>query len=57
MTTSAPVVTFVGDVGNRLFRLTQRYIPDSWVVCMAVTVVAARRMFFTGQPISAADGR
>ena len=30
----------VGDLGDRLCRFTQRWIPDSWVVCMILTVLA-----------------
>ena len=34
------IVAVVGDAGDRLCRLTQRWIPDSWVVCMLLTVAA-----------------
>ena len=34
------IVAFVGDLGDRLCRFTQRWIPDSWVVCMLLTVAA-----------------
>ena len=34
------VVAIVGDLGDRLCRFTQRWIPDSWVVCMLLTVAA-----------------
>ena len=34
------VVGLVGDLGDRLCRFTQRWIPDSWVVCMILTIVA-----------------
>lgn len=34
------VMAAVADIGERLSRFTQRWIPDSWVVCMAVTVIA-----------------
>ncbi len=34
------VVAVVGDLGDRLCRFTQRWIPDSWVVCMLLTVAA-----------------
>ncbi len=34
------VVALVGDLGDRLCRFTQRWIPDSWVVCMLLTVAA-----------------
>ncbi len=37
---SSSLVGFVGDAGDRLCRFTQRWIPDSWVVCMILTVVA-----------------
>jgi len=40
MAISTSPVTIVGDMGERLSRVTQRWIPDSWVVCMAVTVIA-----------------
>ncbi len=34
------LITFVGELGDRLCRFTQRWIPDSWVVCMILTVLA-----------------
>ena len=34
------IVAFVGALGDRLCRFTQRWIPDSWVVCMLLTVAA-----------------
>ena len=34
------VIAIVGDLGDRLCRFTQRWIPDSWVVCMLLTVAA-----------------
>ena len=34
------IVAIVGDLGDRLCRFTQRWIPDSWVVCMLLTVAA-----------------
>ncbi len=34
------IVAIVGDAGDRLCRFTQRWIPDSWVVCMLLTVAA-----------------
>ena len=34
------MVAIVGDIGDRLCRFTQRWIPDSWVVCMLLTVAA-----------------
>ena len=34
------IVVIVGDIGDRLCRFTQRWIPDSWVVCMLLTVAA-----------------
>jgi short-chain fatty acids transporter len=34
------IVAFVGDLGDSLCRFTQRWIPDSWVVCMLLTVAA-----------------
>ena len=38
--TSSSVVNIVGDLGGRLSAFTQRWIPDSWVVCMILTVLA-----------------
>ena len=40
MTSSSSVVSIVGDLGGRLSAFTQRWIPDSWVVCMILTVLA-----------------
>ena len=34
------IVSVVGDIGDRLCRFTQRWIPDSWTVCMLLTVAA-----------------
>ncbi len=34
------VIAVVGNAGDRLCRFTQRWIPDSWVVCMLLTVAA-----------------
>ena len=34
------LVGFVGELGDRLCQFTQRWIPDSWVVCMILTVVS-----------------
>ena len=34
------LIAVVGDLGDRLCRFTQRWIPDSWVVCMLLTVAA-----------------
>ena len=34
------IIAIVGDLGDRLCRFTQRWIPDSWVVCMLLTVAA-----------------
>ncbi len=34
------LITAVGNLGDSLSRFTQRWIPDSWVVCMILTVVA-----------------
>ena len=34
------MVGIVGDLGGRLSAFTQRWIPDSWVVCMILTVLA-----------------
>ena len=43
---SAALVNVVGDLGDRLSVLTQRWIPDSWVVCMILTVVAIMLAMF-----------
>ena len=40
MTSSSSVVGIVGNLGDRLSGFTQRWIPDSWVVCMILTVAA-----------------
>ena len=43
MTGSAPslsIISLVGSLGERLSSFTQRWIPDSWTVCMVLTVVA-----------------
>ena len=40
------VVAIVGDLGDRLCRFTQRWIPDSWVVCMLLTVAAVLLAMF-----------
>ena len=37
---TASLVGVVGNLGERLSRVTQRWIPDSWVVCMILTVLA-----------------
>ena len=34
------IIAIVGDLGDSLCRFTQRWIPDSWVVCMLLTVAA-----------------
>ena len=34
------LINVVGNLGESLSRFTQRWIPDSWVVCMILTVVA-----------------
>ena len=34
------LIRLVGDLGETLSRFTQRWIPDSWVVCMLLTVLA-----------------
>jgi short-chain fatty acids transporter len=34
------LIRIIGDLGERLSRITQRWIPDSWVVCMMLTVMA-----------------
>ena len=35
------LIRVVGNVGEGLTRFTQRWIPDSWVVCMMLTVLAS----------------
>ena len=37
---STSAVSIVGDLGERISSFTQRWIPDSWVVCMILTVLA-----------------
>ena len=37
---TSSIVAVVGDLGDRLCRFTQRWIPDSWTVCMLLTVAA-----------------
>ena len=37
---TASLVGIVGNLGEHLSRVTQRWIPDSWVVCMILTLVA-----------------
>ena len=39
-TSTASLIGVVGNLGERLSRVTQRWIPDSWVVCMILTVLA-----------------
>ena len=34
------LIRIVGNLGEGLSRITQRWIPDSWVVCMILTVMA-----------------
>lgn len=34
-----PRTTFIADLGERLSRVTERWIPDSWVICMMLTVI------------------
>lgn len=36
----AAIIRLVGNLGESLSRFTQRWIPDSWVVCMSLTVLA-----------------
>ncbi len=40
------LITAVGNLGESLSRFTQRWIPDSWVVCMILTVLAALLAMF-----------
>ena len=37
---SLSIIDLVGSLGERLSSFTQRWIPDSWTVCMVLTVVA-----------------
>ncbi len=34
------LIRLVGNLGETLSHFTQRWIPDSWVVCMTLTVLA-----------------
>ena len=34
------IIQLIGNLGESLSRFTQRWIPDSWVVCMSLTVLA-----------------
>ena len=34
------LIGFVGELGDRLCQFTQRWIPDSWVVCMILTILS-----------------
>jgi len=40
LASSLSIVGLVGSLGERLSSFTQRWIPDSWVVCMVLTGVA-----------------
>ena len=40
------LIAAVGNLGDTLSRFTQRWIPDSWVVCMILTVVACLLAIF-----------
>ena len=40
------LITAVGNLGEGLSRFTQRWIPDSWVVCMILTVIAVLLAMF-----------
>ena len=33
-------IALVGNAGSKLCHFTQRWVPDSWVVCMILTVLA-----------------
>ena len=47
------LICIVGDLGEGLSRFTQRWIPDSWVVCMILTVLATLlAMFGAGAGLS-----
>ena len=47
------LIRIVGDLGEGLSRFTQRWIPDSWVVCMILTVLATLlAMFGAGAGLS-----
>lgn len=50
----SPVPTFLADLGDRLSRFTERWIPDSWVVCMLLTVIVlALAVFGAGVGVEA----
>ena len=40
------LITAFGNLGENLSRFTQRWIPDSWVVCMILTVLAGLLAMF-----------
>ena len=40
------LIRIVGNLGESLSRITQRWIPDSWVVCMMLTVMAVLLAIF-----------
>ena len=40
------LIAAVGNLGDSLSRFTQRWIPDSWVVCMILTVLAGLLAMF-----------
>ena len=40
------LIRIVGNIGEGLSRFTQRWIPDSWVVCMMLTVMAIALAIF-----------
>ena len=43
---TSSIVRMVGDLGEGLSAFTQRWIPDSWVVCMVLTVMAVLLAMF-----------
>ena len=49
----ASLVAVVGELGDRLCRFTHRWVPDSWIICMVLTVVAiALAMFGAGASLN-----
>ena len=42
------LIRLLGDLGARLTRITERWFPDSWVVCMILTAIALLLAVFLG---------
>ena len=55
--TTSSIVRMVGDLGERLCTFTQRWIPDSWVVCMILTVMAVLLAMLGASQVSAATAQ